>query len=204
MEKKQYHSSSYHRFYENYAEREVTDEHGATKIERVYVGEYYYPELSDEQFRLRKVLFPFLYVVSFLIFLLSGTCRVAANSSLYMIPFLAISVCIYLLLLIPMVYCVRAEKEMELRYYRYSHIQLTRYCLCQAVCLFGAGTAVLVGSLLFSGIDAAVLLCAAGYCAAGAFMLVIYLLQSRTEWQKLPPKNKRPDKSSYIRYEESE
>lgn len=73
---KQYHSRSYHRYFENYAEKEVLKPGGGYEIQRVYVGNYYKADLTDSENRRSKLTILILYLLTLTgYFALAGFCR---------------------------------------------------------------------------------------------------------------------------------
>lgn len=67
-------NKQYHRFFEDYAEKLVTDpETGKTKIRRIYTGWYYRHDLEDREWKLLKIKYIVLYVFSLVCFLISAS-----------------------------------------------------------------------------------------------------------------------------------
>ena len=114
---KQYHSRSYHRYFENYAEKEVLKPGGGYEIQRVYVGNYYKTDLTDSENRRSKLTILILYLLTLtgyfaggLLSAVSATAGVAIATmpALIAVLFLAVSV----------FYRLAAPREMEIRQYR--------------------------------------------------------------------------------------
>lgn len=98
---KQYHSRSYHRYFENYAEKEVLKPGGGYEIQRVYVGNYYKADLTDSENRRSKLTILILYLLTLtgyfaggLLSAVSATAGVAIATmpALIAVLFLAVSV----------------------------------------------------------------------------------------------------------------
>ena len=59
------HSSSYHKHFQGYAEQRVPKESGTgTRIERIYVADYYKYEETDAVWRLKKLAYVFLFAAA--------------------------------------------------------------------------------------------------------------------------------------------
>ena len=183
------HSRAYHRYFEDYAERQTMDESGRLAIERVYVGRYYRVNLSGRALRRQKVLF-----------LLSGVTLQVSAVGLAAIATMAALLSL-LWLAVPVFHRLTAPREMEVRTWRESSASLRHAGAGAAVCLFACAGASLAAAFLVPGYSR--LETALGvlpYVLSGAFSLGIHILERRTDYEVLPPKNQRPEGSSPIRY----
>lgn len=71
---------SYHRFFEGYVEKKVTDPAtGKTRIERVYAGDYYRHRMDDRSLKRLKRTYILIYVWAFVCILLQGTGKSATE-----------------------------------------------------------------------------------------------------------------------------
>lgn len=198
---KQKHSHSYHRYFENYAEKEILLPGGGRTIQRVYVGQYYRVDLPDDQLRRqrRQLLVLFLlslagYLAGALMAKISAVSLVALATMPPLVAVLFYGTAVFYRLTVP--------REMEIRAYRDSSENLISssriFLICMLVCFaFSLG-----GSLLVPG-----------YSAVEAFpSLFCYLVSARAAWKacllekntpyrRLEPKQERPAESSPIRYE---
>ena len=75
-----WHSSAYHKHFEDYAEYERTDGKGRTRIQRVYVGTWYIQELSRGRAILVRALLGALWCAAAVLFVLASSRNVPANS----------------------------------------------------------------------------------------------------------------------------
>lgn len=198
---KQYHSRSYHRYFENYAEKEVLKPGGGYEIRRVYVGNYYKADLTDSENRRNKLAIFILclftltgYFAGGLLSAVSATAVVAIATMPALIADLFLAVSVF--------YRLVAPREMEIRQYRDSSQVLVRRALVSAVCLglclaaTAAGCLAIPGYPLAKHMPSLVL-----YALAFACAVLIYLLEKHTAYRKLPPRQERPSESSPIRYE---
>ena len=194
------HSRAYHRYFEDYAERQTMDESGRLAIERVYVGRYYRVNLSGRALRRQKVLFLLLYLGAAALFLLSGVTLQVSAVGLAAIATMAALLSL-LWLAVPVFHRLTAPREMEVRTWRESSASLRHAGAGAAVCLFACAGASLAAAFLVPGYSR--LETALGvlpYVLSGAFSLGIHILERRTDYEVLPPKNQRPEGSSPIRY----
>ena len=198
---KQYHSRSYHRYFENYAEKEVLKPGGGYEIQRVYVGNYYKADLTDSENRRSKLTILILYLLTLtgyfaggLLSAVSATAGVAIATmpALIAVLFLAVSV----------FYRLAAPREMEIRQYRDSSQVLVWRALACAVCLglclaaTAAGCFAIPGYPLTKHVPSLVL-----YALALACVVLLYLREKHTAYLTLPPRQERPSESSPTRYE---
>lgn len=198
---KQKHSHSYHRYFENYAEKEVLLPGGGHTIQRVYVGKYYRADISDEQLRRQKKTVGLLFF-GVLASYLAGALTAVVSA----VPFVAICtmppLVALLLLGISVFYRLTVPREMEIRAFRDSSDNLRRssmgFILCIAVCF----AATLVGCLivpLFTLAETVPSLLF--YLLSAVSAGKIYLTEKNTPYITLLPKHERPSESSPIRYE---
>lgn len=92
------HSSSYHKHFQGYAEQRIPKESGrGTRIERIYVADYYKYEETDAVWRLKKLAYIFLFAVAAAAGIAADSRPLALNS----IPAVGIA---QILSFIPLVY----------------------------------------------------------------------------------------------------
>lgn len=198
---KQTHSRSYHRYFENYAEKEILLPGGGRTIQRVYVGNYYQVDLSDDQLLRQKISFGLL-----LVFVLAGyfagalTADVSAFAPvalLTMPPLIAL-----LFLGIALFYRLTVPRKMEIRAFRDSSDNLRSSSMAFFICIILCFAATLAACLLIPVFpleeNLFSLLC---YLLSGAASLKIYLIEKGTPYRTMIPMQERPEKSSPIRFE---
>lgn len=195
------HSRSYHRYFENYVEREVPTENGGYRIERVYVGHYYKVSLTDEKLRRQKFLFAILFVFS-----AAGYLAGALLSGVSAVSFVAVAtmpplICV-LFLGTAIFYRLTAPREMEIRSYRDSSENLLRGSMAFLICMIICFGATLVFCLLPFGYSFLETLPSLLFYLIAIFSsAAIRRMEKNTIYETLPPKKERPEKSSPIRYD---
>lgn len=117
-EGKPYHSRSYHREFEGYAEREYLDKRGRTRIERIYVGQYYQLDSSDTGRRFLKITHMALWLCMLLFFLLGATVDSGSNRAWYVVVFEAVDIVLLFRLALKVLGMPGVPKRMEIRQYR--------------------------------------------------------------------------------------
>ena len=199
LAKRQYHSRPYHRYFKDYAEKQVIEPDGKLRIERIYVGRYYARKLSPRQRLLRKVLYAVLYLAACAVFLHAAVENVAVNRTWFVVVPSTLSLLALFWLLVPMFFYMTAPKEMIVRTYKDSSGNLIRLSLITAILLsVTAVTAVVQTFVAEGGIELSALVVAGQYIAASAILFCLCWLEKTQPYEILPPTNKRPEKSVVI------
>lgn len=198
---KDYHSRFYHRFFEGYTEKEMPDEKGNMKINRVYTGEYYYPVLTKEEYRAHKALNVTAYLTAVFSYVLSGIQRVPLNTVWYL-ALLQSGVLVSLIwFLWPLYYSVTQKGKMTVSIYkdaslRLKYVSLGSACLLTGIVLLSCiyivmnGTGVILKSLCVLG----------GYGISASAMFAIFLYEGKVNYQVVMNTMKKTEKSITIRY----
>lgn len=198
---KQKHSRSYHRYFENYAERETLGSDGRPHIQRVYVGQYYTIALPENQQRRLKLELLALFVLG-----AAGYLLPALLASISAVPLVALCTMPPLIALIfwtvALCYRLFAPSQMEIRTYRDASENLLRYSLAFSLCMLLCLAATLAVCLAVSSFSVWETLPAlVSYAAAATSGFLTHRLEKATPYQVLSPKQERPPESSPIRYE---
>lgn len=198
---KQKHSRSYHRYFENYAEKEILSPQGGYTIQRVYVGNYYKADLSDDALRRQKRQIGALYLCC-----LAGYLVGALLSRVSAVPFVAVLTMPPLIALlffaVAVFYRLTVPREMEIRAWRDSSQNLRSGALAFLICIGLCFFATMVGCLAVPGYSLPGTLPSLGcYILAAAGAGQIHRMEKRTHYLVLDPKQDRPTESSPIRYE---
>lgn len=201
---KQRHSRSYHRYFENYAEKEVPTPGGGYTIQRVYVGKYYRVDLTDRQLRRQKITILILALLT-----LVGYGAGALMSRVSSVPFVAVATMPPLIagiyLAVAVFYRLTVPREMEIRSYRDSSEDLMTRSLAMAICMAVCFGATLSGSLLVPGYSLGDTLPAlACYLVSLLAAWGLRRTESNTPYVTLDPRQERPEASSPIRFEMQE
>lgn len=201
MRKRNYHSRSYHKFFEDWAELKRLDENGKIHVERVYVGKYYRSPLTIGQRIARQLLYVLLYGLSIALFVMGGIRDIPVNHSL--IPSLFVAICIFPLawLILPFFRNLTMPREMIIRQYRAASLDLIRISGIASGALAVAALVNLLflvtgNSSLWETVE-----CALGYLVAAGLLFALRFLEQRLKYEVLPPRTSRPEYSTIIEFE---
>lgn len=201
MRERNYHSRSYHKFFEDWAERKVYDINGKLHVERVYVGNYYSSPLASNQRVAQRIIYVLLYILSIALFIASGIQDIPVNHSI--IPSLAVALCIFPLawFVFPLFRNLTAPKEMIIRQYRASSLDFIRISGITSFALAVAGLINLLFLIWGSGPVRETILCALGYFAAAGLLLGLRLWEQHLKYKVSPPRASQPEHSTVIEFE---
>lgn len=193
---KTYHSKAYHRFFEGYAEMQEIDPRTLRPvIKRVYIGPYFRIDPKNSSL-FRKLFFSLIYLLSWIFLIVGSTRNISLNTEAFTRFLPAACILALMYLAFPMFYVLSVPKEMEIRHFRESHENLIK-------------SALIAGALFFLCFIIDLIVTLASSLTASAFTLFCYLfssllllgmafLESRTPYEKLPPKHTPPDKARVI------
>ena len=121
------HSSYYHRRFQDYVEVSKIDENGRQYIERTYVGQYYSLDADSNKKWQLKVLYPILYIISFILFVTGETIVNASslNKPAQLVVFLCLAVMLYYGITV-IRYVIRPD-EMTVWEYHSGPVQIKRF-----------------------------------------------------------------------------
>lgn len=195
------HSRSYHRYFENYAERETIGSDGRPRIQRVYVGQYYTIALPASRQRHQKLELLALFVLGaagyMLPALLAGISAVPLAALCTMPPLIAL-----IFWAVALLYRLFAPSQMEIRTYRDASENLLRYSLAFSLCTLLCLAATLAVCLAVPSFSVRETLPAlVSYATAAVSGFLTRRLEKSTPYQVLSPRQERPPESSPIRYE---
>lgn len=201
MRKRNYHSRSYHKFFEDWAELRRLDENGKIHVERVYVGKYYRSPLTIGQRIARQLLYVFLYGLSIALFVIGGIRDIPVNHSL--IPSLFVAICIFPLawLILPLFRNLTMPKEMIIRQYRAASLDLIRISGIASGALAVAALVTLLFLVTGKGWLRETVGCALCYLVAAGLLFALRFLEQRLKYEVLPPRTSRPENSTIIEFE---
>ena len=182
-----WHSRAYHREFEGYAEREVPGEKGRTKIERIYVGNYYELDATDQRRRLLKWTHIVFSLGAWVFFLMGATARVAANFSRLTAFFQAIQVLTMVWLLIVGVRNLLTPPRMRVRQYKDSSCAVLLWTRIAAVCAGVSCLLTLIFTLIHTreGLGAG-LLCALYHALAAVLVMLSYYIEAQQNYRVIP------------------
>ena len=187
-----WHSSYYHRQFEDYTETSELSPSGRIRTRRVYVGPYFQAELSDRRWALQKWLYLLLIVVSFALYFGFAYPSTPANRTFYVTIFQAVALFGYIFLVWFSLGRLFAPRLLERRKLREAVRDLHLASLLLSIALGCCALATLAHFFLSerSAVDLAQ---TAAFAAAGACTFVIYLLEGRIQYTCISNKNTQAD-----------
>ncbi len=196
-----YHSSTYHRFFEDYVETRVPKANGkGTKILRVYRGFYYQQDIADMHRVRNRVLLALLYMIAVAFFLLSslhatsGSIAWLLNISLFL-SFIGLFWMLYIL-----IYYMITPRKMTVGCYRATSKPLVRSGRLTAAALGVSALLQLLDSFLQTEKSlVAGLLCSAGFIVSGTAVFILAMLEYRIPYKKIRSENGMVDGGVEIR-----
>ncbi len=202
---KQYHSRSYHRYFEGYTEKEIVNEKGKQEIVRVYTGNYYTAELPEKERRRSRRMTVFLFIAATALYLCVGVLRTQVN---LLMPVAALEgILLFLLLFLGRsVFYQMAEKmPYTVRKYKLASEQLLTFSKAAAVCCWLTALVMAAAFLWYTAAgempDVSLSFCCiVGFVLCGLLLYRIYHIESRTTWHVEKSTAKRPEKGADIQY----
>lgn len=143
--KKEYHSRSYHRFFEDYMEERV-EENGKVRIVRIYTGDYYCPVLTKKDRKARRCCTAALYLLTIFIYVYCATRRYVINTVWFLAVCQGLSLIALFWFLIPFYYYLTAKEKLTIRQLRDASGLLKKVSIGASVCFGGTAVAVLAAS----------------------------------------------------------
>lgn len=164
-------------------------------------GKYYSSPLSTKQRTVQRILYVLLYVISVALFIISGCRDIPVNHTL--IPSFFVALCIFPLawLALPLFRNLTAPKEMIIRQYRASSLDLIRVSGITAVALIVPALVNLVSLIIIDGPLLETIMCSFGYLVAAGLMFVLRFLEQHLKYKITPPRASRPEHSTIIEFE---
>lgn len=194
------HSKAYHRYFEGYAEKYVTDDAGNMKVMRVYAGNYYKQSISDKARICVRLAYAVLFVFTAAAYVYAGVRAVSCIPSRYVELPIAVSLLLLIYLAMSVFYSLTASREMEIRVYRESSEALKRASLSSAIVLaLSAVIDIVLALITNTEFSSQLIVCIAVQLLSGISSMGIYLIESRIKYDVLPPKHPVPSRSSPIK-----
>ena len=185
--KKEYHSRSYHRFFEDYMEERV-EENGKFHIVRIYIGDYYCPVLTKKARKARRFWTAVLYLLTILIYGYCATRRYVVNTVWFVAVCQGLCLIALFWFLIPLYYYLSAKEKMTVRQFRDASGLLKKVSLWAAIC-FGCTVIAVAVACFFTwkymiGIQELLLLLL--FFIDSGMMFMIYKMEKNTKYEVLP------------------
>ncbi|MCC8102949.1 MAG: hypothetical protein LIP11_12075 [Clostridiales bacterium] len=181
MEEEAWHSKSYHKYFEGYAEQKKTMPNGKQKIVRVYVGDYHSQNLTRKQGVCLRILYAAFFALSVLCFFLAAKNRTEGNFFWLSAISHAAAGGLYLWVFYGLVNYLMTGRDMTINDYRTSSLVLMKATVAEAAALASSGLVALLWFLIcdhtLSGLLNAVLFFLAGGC-----VLAVRFLEQKVEY----------------------
>lgn len=185
---------AYHGFFEGYTEIRVPKASGrGTRIQRIYTGAHYKPELSFKQMVLLRVFYAALYVLSVILFVKSALMDVMSNYTWYITIFQACTVPMIAWMFIALIYYLPVREQLEIPEYKRSSRALKRSTLVASICMAAAAVFALLFALI-SGSDNLFgeLLSALLFALSSAMFFIINRIESGIDYQWIDSTVEKP------------
>lgn len=181
LESSSWHSRAYHNHFEDYTEVTETTSSGRTRIRRIYIGPYYRADMTDLQWKLRRLLYVFLTALSFALYVFFARQNISANMTVYVTFPEALSLFGYILAGWLMILRVFAPRLMNRREYNEAVRDIKLASIAETILLGICAVATLIHYLMTEGIFQE-LAQATAFLAAGACMFFIWHLERSTKY----------------------
>lgn len=193
-----FHSRAYHRFFEGYSEFKKVGQNGKVRIERVYTGIWYTPDLSRGQLILRKCIYLACWIISAVLLIFCATRRIGVNMAWYCVAVQVITIVGLAWAAIGILNYLIAPKRQTVFEWRTSSERLKRGTLVSAIAFILS--AVLNSACLFVFADAlpTQVLCIGGYLLGAALMVLINRLERNVTYIKTCSQHTAPENSDII------
>ena len=182
-----WHSRAYHREFEGYAERRVTNDKGHEKLERIYVGNYYELEAPKGRRMFLKLSHIVFCLGAVVFFLMGATAPVAANFSRLTTFFQAVEVLALAWLLIICIRNLLTPTRMRVRQYKDSSCAVLLWTRVAAICAGVCGLLTLGFTLIHAQESLGTgLLCVLYHALAAALVFLSYYIESQQNYRVIP------------------
>ncbi len=178
--------SRFNRYFEGYEKRTVIDEKGKEKTKMVYVLDYYRPRLTEKGFLYRKILYIVLFLISAAAQIFSG---LRSDIPMNMTKYMGFAQClgILALILVAIYLCshLSAPYNMEVRSHRNAHDKLVIMSMIGMFILLAIFITAIVTMIVFGSFTVMSFIWAFMYLLAAACIAAIWLLEKRTEYDRV-------------------
>ena len=188
-------SSYYHKYFEGWYERPVTDKNGRQKIERIYAGDTYRHSLETSRWVLLKLCYLMLFLIAVGNYVSAAAQTITSVYAWYMVVAVAIGAFSLFLLLYTIVGYLMGQRNLTVWGYKETHEVLLRRCLTAVVgtllpilpelvySILNAGNGEWAGELQF------MLRC---ICTAGVIAIIWYTEAKRVVYEVIPFEGELP------------
>ena len=192
---KPWHSSAYHRYFEGYTEREVVNEKGKVKIQRVYIGDWYVRDLDKKQRILLPVMLFLMLAAASALFVICAVQTIPANMTWYTaVCQFAAGMCLAWNLVAWIEY-IASPRKMTIGDYNSSTVRFRRSSIASVGALFLCALVLVICAFIYPEYIGAHLLCALGCGIGGGLMFVSNRIEKNVPY-KIIPNSAEPDSDS--------
>lgn len=176
----------FNRYFEGYQKRTVIDRNGEEKVKFVYTLDYYRPQMSQNSFIIRKVIYIVLFLIAAAVQLLAGLQEIPMNHVQYM----GFAQCLGILamILIGVYLCIHltAPYTMEVHAYRGAHEKFITATLIASIGMGVIFLCALVTMIICSSLSFRSVIWVFLYLVAAGVIFVMWMLEKKTEYDQIP------------------
>ncbi len=190
-DQRSFHSKSYHRYFEGYAEYEMVNEKGKKTLRRVYTGAWYRQDLKAAAYVGLRIFYVLLAVGVLFLFGAAAVYQKESGNVLYVVlPEAATVGFLIYLLYILLVNYLFVPRKMTINDYRVSSRSLKNGSFGCAACLAADGLTTLLYLMLHRGAYAGIWYAVLEFLGASALSAAIYLTEGRIPYLMEENENK--------------
>lgn len=192
-------SSSYHRHFEGYAEYEMVDEKGEARIQRVYTGMYYIPELDKKQRILHQLVQSTLWLLAWAVFIFGASRQGAGNGAWYVGLWQAVDIAVLVWVGAGIFNYLIASQKMTVGEWRSSAQRVKHGCICASITMVATCFMTILDLVLTGENVNAHLIGASSFLGAALCMAVSWRKERRLVYKRVPSDEHAPGYAAQIR-----
>lgn len=196
---KQYHSRSYHRFFEDYTEK-MEERNGSYRIVRVYSGDYYQEDCSRKAQYRRRLFTAVMYVLAAGCYVFGTTRRLEVNTVWYVAVCQGFTLIGMFWFLYPLFCYLTAKEKMTVREYRDASGILKTVSLAASACFGVTAAAILTAIVTGFGGAFRELTLMLPFLGGFAAMALVCLAEYKARYQKIPAEAAGMREGTRIKY----
>lgn len=194
-----FHSRTYHRHFEDWAEVQRAEDDGHVHIERVYVGTYYISSLSRRKQVLLKIGFVLAWLTIIALFIAGAVQQTEANSLWYVTVFEAVATASLFWMLIALVHYLTAPEKKTINDYRSSSLSVQNSSILATAALFLTALFTLIQKMIhFQDASGKQWLSIVVFLLAGVLCFGVNRVEKRAPYAEIPSDREAPEGSIVI------
>lgn len=183
--KMDFHSRSYHHYFEGYTEVTKTGADGRTRLERVYTGLYHIQDLSCSKKILLRITYVLFLLLAAVLFFAGAVQNVGSNRAWYVAAAESVSVGGIFWMGCTMVNYLTAPRKLTLHEYRSTSVSVRRASMTAALGLAAASFLTVFHVLMHLGtFELREIWCAVFMLLSAGFCIAVYLVERRISYTK--------------------